>query len=76
MAHHGSKYSYCSEFVQQAPAYAVFQVGRNNFGHPDEGVVENYRGNGIIIYRNDEDGAVAFDVGSDGTEVLTVRRNR
>lgn len=77
VAHHGSKYSYCSEFVQQAsPAYAVFQVGRNNFGHPDEGVVENYRGNGIIIYRNDEDGAVAFDVGSDETKVLTVRRSR
>ncbi len=64
--HHGSKYSYSDEFVKQAsPGYAVFQVGKNNFGHPNDGVVENYRQNGIMIYRNDKDGAVAFDFPDD-----------
>lgn len=78
VAHHGSKYSYSNEFVKAAsPEYAVFQVGKNNFGHPNEGVIENYLGNGIMIYRNDEDGAVAFDFKDKGvTEVMTVIRER
>ena len=51
---------------QAAPSYAVFQVGKNNFGHPDNGVIENYRQNGIMVYRNDKDGAVGFDFSDDG----------
>lgn len=62
VAHHGSKYSESAAFAEAAaPEYAVFQVGKNNFGHPDKGVVENLRGHGIIIYRNDKNGAVAFE---------------
>ena len=78
VAHHGSRYSYSEEFTKQAaPSYAVFQVGKNNFGHPDNGVVENYRQNGIMIYRNDEDGAVAFDFSEDGkAEVMTMLGRR
>ena len=78
VAHHGSKYSYCDEFVKAAsPDYAVFQVGKNNFGHPNQGVVENYRGSGIMIYRNDEDGAVAFDFDENkATEAMTVKKER
>lgn len=78
VAHHGSKYSYCEEFVKAAdPGYAVFQVGKNSFGHPDEGVIENHRRKGIIVYRNDKNGAVAFDF-KDGAaaEVMTVREDR
>lgn len=78
VAHHGSKYSYCDDFVKDAaPKYAVFQVGKNNFGHPDKGVVENYRRKGIIIYRNDRDGAVAFKFEKNrAANVMTVRRDR
>ncbi len=66
-AHHGSKYSDSTAFAEAAePEYAVFQVGKNNFGHPDEGVIENFRQKGIMIYRNDLDGAVAFDIGRKG----------
>ena len=74
VAHHGSRYSYSEEFTKQvSPSYAVFQVGKNNFGHPDNGVVENYRQNGIMIYRNDEDGAVGFAFSYDGkAEVMTM----
>lgn len=76
VAHHGSRYSYSEEFTKQvAPSYAVFQVGKNNFGHPDNRVVENYRQNGIMIYRNDKDGAVGFDFSDDGkAEVMTMLR--
>lgn len=77
VAHHGSRYSYSERFTElAAPEYAVFQVGKNNFGHPDNGVIENYERLGIIIYRNDEDGAVAFDFSSSGRpKVMTVRQN-
>ena len=73
--HHGSKYSWSSDFTEAvSPAYAVFQVGKNNFGHPNQGVVENYLGNDIMIYRNDEDGAVGFDFTKNGAvEIMTVR---
>ena len=76
VAHHGSRYSYSGEFMEQAaPSYAVFQVGKNNFGHPDNGVIENYRQNGIMVYRNDKDGAVGFDFSDDGkAEVMTMLR--
>ena len=72
--HHGSRYSYNEEFVEMTdPEHVVFQVGKNNFGHPDKGVVENYMRRGIIIYRNDEDGAVAFDFTGDGkVDIFTV----
>lgn len=67
VAHHGSKYSYSEAFVNYvSPAYAVFQVGRNNFGHPDEGVVENYSKKDIMIYRNDSNGAVGFKINKKG----------
>lgn len=74
VAHHGSRYSYSDEFTKQmSPSYAVFQVGKNNFGHPDNGVIENYLQNGIMIYRNDKDGAVGFEFSDDGnTEVMTM----
>jgi len=73
--HHGSRYSWSEAFTEAvSPGYAVIQVGKNNFGHPDQGVVENYLGNDIMVYRNDEDGAVGFDFSKDGTVgILTVR---
>lgn len=75
VAHHGSKYSDSESFADAAkPDYAVFQVGKNNFGHPNEGIVEKFHRKGIIIYRNDLDGAVAFDFGKNGKiKVKTVK---
>ncbi len=75
VAHHGSKYSESESFLQRvSPEYAVFQVGKNNFGHPNKGVVEKIRRKGIMIYRNDEDGAVAFDFERNGSiKVRTVK---
>ena len=74
-AHHGSKYSDSDAFTESSsPEYAVFQVGKNNFGHPDKGIIEKYRQKGIIIYRNDKDGAVAFEfTGNDKVKAKTVR---
>ena len=75
VAHHGSRYSFSSRFTDEAcPSAAVFQVGKNNYGHPDEGVISEYRSRGMRICRNDQDGAVGFrwSRGS-GIGTMTVR---
>jgi len=59
--HHGSRYSSCERFVDSlGAAAAVFQVGKNNYGHPAPETVERYRKAGCIIYRNDVNGAVGL----------------
>ncbi|NBI63376.1 DNA internalization-related competence protein ComEC/Rec2 [Clostridiales bacterium] len=61
VAHHGSKYSSSEGFIRAAsPSIAVFQVGKNNFGHPAQTVIEKYRQIGIMIYRNDTSGAIGI----------------
>lgn len=61
VAHHGSKYSSSEEFIRAvSPSVAVFQVGKNNFGHPAQTVIEKYRQIGIMIYRNDTSGAIGI----------------
>ena len=72
--HHGSKYSSSDEFIKTlSPELAVFQVGRNNYGHPSEEVIGRYKGFGCMIFRNDIDGAVGLDIKKDGSiNVLTM----
>jgi len=60
-AHHGSRYSSCDEFVSAvSPAVMMFQTGKNNYGHPDKSLIEKCLEKGIMVYRNDTDGAVGF----------------
>ncbi|QOX63136.1 DNA internalization-related competence protein ComEC/Rec2 [Anoxybacterium hadale] len=62
VGHHGSKYSTGDHFLESvAPEIAVFQVGKNNFGHPHEAVIEKCSKKGIMIYRNDQNGAIIFE---------------
>ncbi len=61
IGHHGSRFSTGDEFLEAVrPKTAVFQVGKNNFGHPHPSVIEKCRGRGIMIFRNDADGAIMF----------------
>lgn len=61
VAHHGSRYSWSDGFAKYAePQAAVFQVGKNNYGHPGGEIIENYQRMGAGIYRNDQQGAVGF----------------
>ncbi len=64
IAHHGSKYSSCEEFLSAvSPAAAVIQVGKNNYGHPACEVLERCAALGIPVYRNDLSGAIfAYDI--------------
>lgn len=62
VGHHGSRYSTGDEFLESvAPKIAVFQVGKNNFGHPHEAVIEKCSQKGIMIYRNDQNGAIILE---------------
>ncbi|MGF7056380.1 DNA internalization-related competence protein ComEC/Rec2 [Brassicibacter mesophilus] len=57
--HHGSKTSSTQRFITSyAPEYAVIQVGKNNFGHPSQEVLNRYVDNNVKVYRNDIDGMI------------------
>lgn len=59
IGHHGSRYSTSDAFLDVvSPKIAVFQVGKNNFGHPHPSVIEKCSNKGIIVYRNDQNGAI------------------
>jgi len=59
--HHGSRYSSSEAFIKNtAPEAAVVQVGKNNYGHPAQEVLDRYKSNGAVVLRNDLQGAVGF----------------
>ena len=75
-AHHGSRSGNCAEMLAAAaPGCVVVQVGKNNYGHPHKTVIENCRKNGIMVYRNDEDGAIGVkEIRRGRGEIITVLR--
>jgi competence protein ComEC len=63
VGHHGSRFSTTDGFLAAVrPRYAVIQSGRNNFGHPTRPVLEKLSAAGIVIGRNDLDGAIRFGI--------------
>lgn len=61
VAHHGSKYSSTEEFLDAVkPKVAMIGVGKNNYGHPSDEVIEKLKEKGIITYRTDVDGAIGI----------------
>lgn len=72
--HHGSRYSYDEKFAEYiSPKYAVFQVGKNNYGHPNSDVIKRYEEKNAEVYRCDKDGAIGFCI-NDRMKVVTVLR--
>jgi len=69
--HHGSSTSTSEAFLEKAdPAYAVIQVGDNDYGHPHKEVLGRLADKGVRIYRTDKHGHIVFT--SDGHR-LTVQ---
>lgn len=59
VGHHGSYGATSQDFANKVnPKYAVISVGKNNFGHPSQFVVDRLEESGILILRTDESGAV------------------
>ena len=68
--HHGSRYSTGDLFLERvSPSVIVFQVGKNNFGHPHESIIAKCEINSIILYRNDLQGAVGVFLSEDGIAI-------
>lgn len=69
VAHHGSKYSSTSSFINAVnPTYAVISVGGNNtYGHPTEDVLSRLQGKGVTLFRTDIQGDVHCT--SDGSKI-------
>ncbi|HHW49577.1 MAG TPA: DNA internalization-related competence protein ComEC/Rec2 [Clostridiaceae bacterium] len=70
-AHHGSDTSTTQDFLEEvSPKVVVISVGKNNFGHPSQEVIERLEEKRIPVLRTDKHGAVI--VKSNGRQV-TVR---
>ncbi|MBR3247750.1 MAG: ComEC/Rec2 family competence protein [Clostridiales bacterium] len=63
VAHHGSKYSSSSEFVEAcSPDIAVISVGAHNlYGHPSPETLERLESYGCDVFRTDTGGAVILE---------------
>lgn len=72
VGHHGSNTSTSTEFIEQIkPTYAIISVGKNNYGHPAESVLNNLKD--TTIYRTDEDGTIWLT--SDGNKITINKLN-
>ncbi|MCK9216360.1 MAG: DNA internalization-related competence protein ComEC/Rec2 [Firmicutes bacterium] len=72
--HHGSNTSSTKEFIETvSPKFSVISVGKNNFGHPREEVVDRLKENSHKIFRTDKNGAVLFKTNGKKVIIKTVR---
>ncbi len=61
VGHHGSDTSTGKAFLDCInPKAAVISVGKNNFGHPSEAVMQRIEEKGLPTFRTDESGAVVL----------------
>lgn len=77
VAHHGSKSSSIQSFLDEVnPEIALIGVGKdNNFGHPNEGVLDRLEKIGSKIYRTDTMGEISIKINSKGKIKIKVRIN-
>lgn len=69
VAHHGSKYSSCKEFLNIAtPEYAIISAGEgNSYGHPEQEMLERLKQHTNNIYITKDLGTIVLT--SDGTSI-------
>jgi competence protein ComEC len=61
VAHHGSKNSTSSEFLNKVnPIDAIIPVGKNSYGHPTEEVLQKLKAKNVNIFRTDEKGDIKY----------------
>lgn len=69
IAHHGSKTSSMQEFIDAvSPEISLIGVGKNNnFGHPNEEMIQRLKNKNIKVYRTDKNGEIKIEFNKDGT---------
>ena len=62
VAHHGSKYATSNTFIEAIkPQDSIISVGKNNqYGHPNQEILDRLIQHGIKIIRTDEGGGVVY----------------
>ena len=72
VGHHGSSGSTSKKFLKAVkPTIAVISVGKNNdYGLPDQALLDRLSDAGVTVYRTDEDGTITLLL--DGTNVTVV----
>ena len=78
VAHHGSKSSSTKEFLLAVnPKIALIGVGKNNnFGHPNDGVIQRLSDINCKIYRTDKDGEIIIKNNGKKTKITKTIKNR
>ena len=73
VAHHGSRDGTFEKFLDAvSPAIAVISVGNgNDYGHPNQELLDRLSERGITVYRTDENGTVSLLL--DGTSVTVLK---
>ena len=73
VAHHGSRDGTFEKFLDAvSPAIAIISVGKgNDYGHPNQELLDRLSERGITVYRTDEDGTVSLLL--DGTSVTVLK---
>lgn len=68
VGHHGSRTSTSPELLERtAPEVALISVGaRNRYGHPAPEILGRLKGEGVRIFRTDEDGTLVLRARRDG----------
>ena len=61
VGHHGSKHSTSNDFLNKIKCkYAIISVGKNNYGHPSDEVIERLEKKQYKILRTDIDGEISI----------------
>ncbi|MDO8565942.1 MAG: MBL fold metallo-hydrolase [Candidatus Moranbacteria bacterium] len=61
VAHHGSRYSTSSPFLDWLqPSEAIISVGKNTYGHPSPDVLQRLREHDAVIRRTDTEGDISY----------------
>ncbi|HDN73389.1 MAG TPA: MBL fold metallo-hydrolase [Archaeoglobus sp.] len=59
VAHHGSKHSTSTEFIEAVnPTYAVISVGDNPYGHPSPETIQRLLDEGVTVYSTQVSGTI------------------
>lgn len=63
IGHHGSSTSTSSEFIKEInPKEAVISVGKNNYGHPENSVIDILNKYNVKIRRTDIEGTICYSL--------------
>ncbi len=73
VGHHGSPGSSSKDYIMAVkPKYGIIPVGRNNFGHPSQFVIDTFENQGARLFRTDESGAVIATSYGNGFNIRTM----